>query len=153
MGAEIGQRLVGHVASLTKFGAFVQLETKQIGLVHISEISNTFINDIQDVLSVGDEVDVVVTNITKDDKISLSIKQAVKELEQEGIELPQKEKKETIKKDNVRELPTFGNRKKVNETFDDLVNTFLRDSGERLASLRRNTDSKRGGRGGRRGQK
>lgn len=147
MSLEIGQRFIGNVASLTKFGAFVQLETKQIGLVHISEISNTFINDISDVLSVGDEVDVIVTNITPEGKISLSIKQAVAQMSKqtERIERPKKNTTE-------RELPTFGNKKKVNENFDDLVNTFLRDSGERLASLRRNTDSKRGGRGGRRGK-
>ena len=43
----------GKVASITKFGAFVTLEGGKSGLVHISEIANTFVNDVHDFLQEG----------------------------------------------------------------------------------------------------
>ena len=48
MDPQVGSILEGKVASITKFGAFVALESGKSGLVHISEIANTFVNDVHD---------------------------------------------------------------------------------------------------------
>ena len=77
MSIEVGAKLSGKVSGITDFGAFVDLGDKKTGLVHISEVSNTFVKDIHEVLSVGDEVTVKVLSVSDDGKISLSIKKAV----------------------------------------------------------------------------
>jgi len=73
----VGSRLRGKVVNLVPYGAFVELEEGVEGLVHVSEISWTKrIARASDVLSVGEEVDIVVLNINKDDqKIALGIRQ------------------------------------------------------------------------------
>ena len=73
-----GIELVGVVDNVLAFGAFVDIGIKDKGLVHISEVSNTFVKDINEVLSVGDEVKVKVLSVDKDrGRISLSIKDAI----------------------------------------------------------------------------
>ena len=56
MSIEVGEKVNGKVSGITNFGAFVDLGDKKTGLVHISEVSNNFVKDIHDVLTVGDEV-------------------------------------------------------------------------------------------------
>ena len=76
MAVEIGKIFEGKVSGITKFGAFVELDDGVNGLVHISEISDSFVNDINDILKVGDKVKVKVIKINDEGKISLSIRQA-----------------------------------------------------------------------------
>jgi small subunit ribosomal protein S1 len=73
----VGSRLRGKVVNLVPYGAFVELEQGVEGLVHVSEISWTRrVARASDVLTVGEEVDVVVLSINKDDqKIALGIRQ------------------------------------------------------------------------------
>ena len=75
MDLEIGEVLEGKVTGITKFGAFVQLPGGASGLVHISEIANAFVNDVNDYLSMGQTVKVKVLSINEAGKINLSIKQ------------------------------------------------------------------------------
>ena len=58
MEPQVGSILEGKVASITKFGAFIALEGGKSGLVHISEIANTFVNDVHDFLQEGQSVKV-----------------------------------------------------------------------------------------------
>ena len=93
---EIGSTLKGNVESLQSYGAFVRLENGLSGLVHISQISNQRIKSADQVLKVGDEVNVKVIGI-KDGKISLSIKALLIEAEkaeeepEEAVEIPEAE--------------------------------------------------------------
>ena len=73
---EIGMVVPGIVTNLTNFGAFVDIGVKQDGLVHISEIANTYVNDVNEFLKLGDKVKVRVLAVTPDGKINLSIKKA-----------------------------------------------------------------------------
>ena len=73
----VGNILAGKVTGITKFGAFVLLEPGKSGLVHISEIANTFVNNVSDFLSVGQEVAVKVIGIDQSGRINLSIKAAL----------------------------------------------------------------------------
>ena len=59
-----------------KFGAFVSLPDGKSGLVHISEIANTYVSDVNEFLKLGDKVKVRVLAVTPDGKINLSIKKA-----------------------------------------------------------------------------
>ena len=58
MDLAVGNILTGKVTGITKFGAFVSLAPGKSGLVHISEIANTFVNDVSEFLSVGQDVTV-----------------------------------------------------------------------------------------------
>ena len=75
MDLEIGAVLDGKVTGITKFGAFVQLPGGISGLVHISEIANAYVSDVNDFLKIGDAVKVKVIGVNEAGKINLSIKQ------------------------------------------------------------------------------
>ena len=70
-----GNILEGTVVNITNFGAFVEIEGKT-GLVHISEVADSFVKDIREHLNEQDKVKVKVISIDDNGKISLSIKQA-----------------------------------------------------------------------------
>ncbi|MBL0386650.1 S1 RNA-binding domain-containing protein [Tumebacillus sp. ITR2] len=74
MSITVGSVVEGKVTGIKSFGAFVEVAEGQTGLVHISQVSHTFVNDINDVLKVGDVVQVKVLNV-EGGKISLSIKE------------------------------------------------------------------------------
>ena len=76
MELEIGAIQEGKVTGITKFGAFVLLPGGKSGLVHISEIANAYVNDVNDYLKVGDTVKVKILSVNEAGKINLSIKQA-----------------------------------------------------------------------------
>lgn len=76
MSIEVGNKLKGKVTGIKKFGAFVELPEGKSGLVHISEVADNYVENVEEHLSVGDEVDVKVLSIADDGKISLSIKKA-----------------------------------------------------------------------------
>ena len=76
MSVEVGAILKGKVTGVQSFGAFVALEGQETqGLIHISEVSNTYVRDINEYLKVGEEVEVKVIKIDQEkNKISLSIR-------------------------------------------------------------------------------
>ena len=71
----VGAVLDGKVSGITKFGAFVSLPEGRSGLVHISEIAYTYVNEVTDHLHEGQEVKVKVIGIDQANRINLSIKQ------------------------------------------------------------------------------
>ena len=71
---QVGDILEGKVTGVKPFGAFVALPENKTGLVHISEVSYEFVQDLSTVLSEGQTVSVKVLNIAPDGKIALSIK-------------------------------------------------------------------------------
>ena len=162
MSIEVGTILPGKVTGITNFGAFVDLGNRKTGLVHISEVSNSYIKDIKDVLTVGDEVQVKVMEISGDGKVSLSIRRASADSSEENVEekpkfqksAPRNQEGQGFKKPYAaKSAPSFEKKSpsqaKVND-FDAMMSSFLKDSEDRLTSLKRNTEGKRGGRGGRR---
>ena len=73
----VGSILEGEVTGITKFGAFVSLPENKSGLVHISEIAYSYVNDVKDHLKEGQEVKVKVIGIDENGRINLSIKKAM----------------------------------------------------------------------------
>jgi S1 RNA binding domain protein len=147
MSIEVGSKLQGKVTGITNFGAFVELPDGSTGLVHISEVADNYVKDINDHLKVGDQVEVKVINVEKDGKIGLSIKKA-----KDRPEAPQRSHSHS---NSHSQRPRQGRSNDRNsprgETFETKMAKFLKDSEDRLTSLKRHTESKRGGRGARRG--
>ena len=106
-----GDIVEGVVTKVAKFGAFVDLKDGKSGLVHISEIADTFVKDINNHISEGDEVKVKVLSIDEKGKIALSIKDAI-------------EKKEEPKDE------------KVDQRFEDILSKFLKESNTKLDEAR-----------------
>ena len=71
----VGSILDGKVTGITKFGAFVALPDGRSGLVHISEIAYSYVNEVTDYLHEGQEVKVKIIGIDQANRINLSIKQ------------------------------------------------------------------------------
>ncbi|KRE45266.1 S1 domain-containing RNA-binding protein [Paenibacillus sp. Soil522] len=172
MAIEVGAKLEGKVTGITHFGAFVDLSGGVTGLVHISEIADNYVKDVKDHLKIDDVVKVKVINVDKDGKIGLSIKQAIDR--PEGQPAPQQRERHSgggggstggsggggerfnrgggggggggrpfNKQSSGR--PAYGK-----PSFEDKMSRFLKDSEERISSLKKNTEGKRGGRGAKR---
>lgn len=141
MSIEVGSKVQGKVTGITNFGAFVELPDGKTGLVHISEVADNYVKDINEHLKVGDEVEVKVMNVEADGKIGLSIRKA--KPQPERPERPQRPRRDN--RSNER------NDRQTKENFEQKMARFLKDSDERLSTLKRATESKRGGRGARRG--
>ncbi|KGX90071.1 hypothetical protein N781_08480 [Pontibacillus halophilus JSM 076056 = DSM 19796] len=144
MSIEVGSKLQGKVTGITNFGAFVELPNGSTGLVHISEVADNYVKDINEHLSKGDQVEVKVINVENDGKIGLSIKKAKENYNSNS----------NNNNNNSRPNKGRGNRPQRNEkpeNFESKMNRFLKDSEDRLASLRKHTESKRGGRGAKKG--
>lgn len=162
MAIEVGTKVTGKVSGITNFGAFVNLGNNQTGLVHISEVSDGFVKDIHDVLSVGDDVTVKVLSVGDDGKIGLSIRKAVDKPqgEHEHHGNHQGGNRPNNHHDRSNNFHSRGGNgggryqsrqhEPKKQDFDSLMSGFLKDSEDRLATLKRNTEGKRGGRGGRR---
>lgn len=149
MSLEVGNKVEGKITGLAKFGAFIDLGNNKTGLVHISEVSDKFVEDINDELKVGQVVTVQILSIDDNGKIALSMRNREKEAEEKKEQTkPEYKKRETS---NRRPSKPFNKKQSNNsQDFDSLMNDFLKESETRLSSLRKNTENKRGGRGGRR---
>ena len=147
MEPEVGKILEGKVTSIMKFGAFVALEGGRSGLVHISEIAPTYVNDVHDFLQEGQTVKVRVLS-TENGKINLSIKKA----------LPQEERPRSFRPAPPRggSAPRSGGQRAParpvpppapatpDQIFEDKLKQFMTASEGRMADLNRSMDGRRG---------
>ena len=153
MSVEVGGVMEGKVTGITKFGAFVDLADGKVGLVHISEVADVYVNDINDFLKVGQTVKVKVLNVDDRGKIGLSIKRLQPKQPESmdgGNTQPISRAPRRPAGNDFRAKPAAGRFPAGPVSFEDKLSKFLKDSDERLTDLRRKTDSKRGGRGSRR---
>ncbi|MGO2602865.1 MAG: polyribonucleotide nucleotidyltransferase [Alkalibacterium gilvum] len=80
---EVGKTYTGTVKRIENFGAFVEIIKGTDGLVHVSELSDTYIKNVSDVISLGDKIDVKVTEIDNRGRVNLSRKAVLKEKEEQ----------------------------------------------------------------------
>lgn len=127
MTLKAGTILEGKVVNITNFGAFVEVEGKT-GLVHISEVADTFVKDIKDYIKEEDKVKVKVLSVDDNGKISLSIKQA---------NVPKK----SVKPIEI-DWSKNGKSKQNGADFEDRLSKFLKDSEERFQDLKKHQEAK-----------
>lgn len=171
MALEKGAVVDGIVTGITNFGAFVSLPENKVGLIHISEVSNVFVKDVHDFLKVKDKVTVKVVSVDEKGKIGLSLKALMppapmperkpghsfenRHFEGKRFEGGNKhfEGGKRFEGKKRFEAKTFHGapRPAGPMSFEDKLSKFLKESDDRLLDLKRNTESKRGGRGARRG--
>ena len=140
MQAKVGEIIEGKVTGITKFGVFVDVGDNQTGMVHISEVARTFVNEIRDFVKEGDTVKVKVLSIGEDGKVSLSMKRAEEERPRQRrghVEPP--------KPDNsfVWSAP-----RQEGASFEEMMSKFKQQSDEKFSDLKRkNADIRRTKRG------
>ena len=148
MAVEIGAILEGKVTGITNFGAFVELPDKSTGMVHISEVSATFIKDIHEKLSEGDMVKVKVLEINEKGKIALSIKKA---LPQEEEQTPKRPAGDKPRRSQPQVWTGSQKSEPENMSFEDMLAKFKTVSDEKMSDLKKNNVAKRGASTPRRG--
>lgn len=129
MPLEEGKIYEGAVSSIAAFGAFIQLPEGRTGLVHISEIADSYVKDIKEHVKEKQNVRVKVLNIGNDGKINLSIRQA-------------KDPKAVPKPAEVNWKVEV--KKQVVGTFEDKISRFLKDSEESILSVKKQEGNRRG---------
>lgn len=139
MAIEVGSILEGKVTGIMNFGAFVALPGGKSGLVHISEIANTFVKDVHDHLQVGQQVKVKILGINEQGKINLSIKAVQQEEKKPEPAVapppPMQERKVPIE---FGELAPPSN----DQSFEEKLKKFMQASDSKNADKRRNTERK-----------
>ena len=136
MQLSVGDLVEGKVTGITNFGVFVDLPEGKTGMVHISEVARTYVNDINEHVKQGDTVKMKVLSISEDGKISLSIKRA-----EERKPYEKREPRTSPKPDNSF---VWGQRKSEPASFEDMMNKFKQTSDEKFSDLKRkNPDNRR----------
>ena len=119
MSVVVGKIVEGTVTGITNFGAFVQLPEGKSGLVHISEISHDYVEKVADYLKKDQKVKVKILSISKEGKVSLSIRQAK----------PKSNKPVEVDWNNNDDKQKF-------MSFEDKLNSFLKDSSEKMTQIK-----------------
>lgn len=142
MQLEIGKIYTGKVKGITQYGAFIDIDGGGTGMVHISEIANTYVSDIREHLTENQEVKVRVIGINEAGKVSLSIKKAT------DSPAPQQRSKRPEGGQQRTQKPNIWEPKKQTPpsemTFEDMMSRFKQSSEERMCDIKRSTDRKNG---------
>ncbi|HPE95127.1 MAG TPA: S1 RNA-binding domain-containing protein [Bacillota bacterium] len=123
MQAEIGSVIKGKVTKVAAFGAFVAFGDKS-GMIHISQLSSKFVRDINEFVTVGDEIEAVIIGIDAQGRISLSKKQL----------------------DKARKAPPAmqAHRAESETDFESMMSRFKSESDEKMHALKKALESKQG---------
>jgi S1 RNA binding domain protein len=161
MGLAVGEIYEGKVTGITKFGAFVSFEGGQTGMVHISEVAPTFVNEIKDFVTEGQTVKVKVLAISEEGKISLSMKKALPPEEQHrprrqgggpGQGAGRRPDRRPPRAPRPEPDPGPGRpgdfewqgRRNDSGSFEDMMSRFKQTSDEKMSDLKRGNETRRG---------
>ena len=139
MALEVGSIVEGKVTGITKFGAFVALPEGKSGLVHISEIANSFVSDVSAFVQMGQTVRVRVLSISEEGKINLSIKRAAEEpprAERATHNAPPKSPVRHVFADAQIGQRTEADGPSSDQAFEERLKKFMQDSDSRMADKR-----------------
>ena len=134
----VGSIYEGKVTGITGFGAFVQLAPGKSGMVHISEIANTFVDDIKKHIKEGDIVKVKLIGIDQNGRINLSIKKARPASEKpQSAPRPERAAVSTVASSDGSMLE-----KSQDSAFEDKLRMFMQRSESKMSDLRMQKDKR-----------
>ncbi len=142
----VGAILEGKVKTITNFGAFVALPENKTGMVHISEVANTYVSDIRQHLTEGQDVKVVVIG-NENGKINLSIKRLEPKPQREGAPrqggnfrqnpAPRRENGPAQNQNRPQRAPVQpAAPKTADQLFEEKLKAFMSESDNKLSSIR-----------------
>ncbi len=142
---KVGEIIEGKITGITKFGVFVDMGENRTGMVHISEVARTYVNDIADFVKMGDTVKAKVLTVSEDGKISLSIKRALEDIE--GSK-PKPKRNRTFTPPKPDNSFVWTSPSNESSSFEDMLKKFQQTSEEKFSELKRkNMDVRRPKRG------
>lgn len=144
---ETGSVVEGKVVRIKPFGAIVQLEGGAQGLVHISQIANGFVQNINDHVAVGDTVKVKVMSVDEENKkIALSIREALPKAPRQQNNFKSREHKNNYEPRNRQNSSNDAAQAKdpVND-FEEKMKEWLKQSNERQAGINKRNNRRNGG--------
>lgn len=145
MQLETGAVLEGRVTGITAFGAFVALPDGKSGLVHISEVANTYVNDIHEHLSLGQTVKVKVLSISPEGKISLSVKRAAEPQPARSAPRPTQPRRPAAESAPAADGPqVYIPQKSGDQNFEDKLKRFMQVSDSKMSGNRLFENQKKG---------
>ena len=138
----VGDIVEGKVTGITNFGVFVDIGEGKSGMVHISEVAQTYVNQISDFEKQGDVVKAKVLSVSDEGKISLSMKKAEEPK-------PREKRQPRPQADNKPDMSYVWTAKKSESSnFEDMLSKFKQTSDEKFSDLKRkNFESRRPRRG------
>ena len=146
---KVGDIVEGKITGIKDYGVFADIGEGKSGMVHISEVSRTYVNDIHEHVKENEVYKMKILNISEDGKISLSIKKA----------LPPEPDEERRQRRPRRERPSspppkpdgsfvWTPKKSEATSFEEMMNQFKATSDEKFSDLKRkNVETKRPRRG------
>ena len=147
----VGAIIEGKVKSITKFGAFIALPGNQTGMVHISEITHAYVNDIHDHLTEGQDVKVMVIGL-ENGKINLSIRRTQpapqrpqNDRPKQGFDRPRQNDRPATARPQENRPPRPRPAQPVEkqpQSFDDMLKQFMADSDSKISGLKQYSDRK-----------
>ena len=145
----VGTVLEGKVKTITNFGAFVTLGDNKTGMVHISEVANTYVSDIRQHLTEGQDVKVMVIGLDGG-KINLSIKRLEAKPQRENAPRQGGNFRNNPRRDNqnapaqnrpARNAPTPPPAPKTaDQLFEERLKQFMTESDSKISSIRQYSD-------------
>ncbi len=146
----VGEIVEGKITAVKDYGVFVDLSEGKSGMVHISEVAQTYVSQIRDFVKENDVVKVKIISIGDDGKINLSIKKAQEQTPEAKPE--RRERKNYVHKAPPAEPDgsyVWTAKKNEATSFEDMMNKFKQTSDEKFSDLKRkNPDAKRNRRAG-----
>ena len=131
----VGAILDGKVKSITNFGAFISLPENKTGLVHISEVANTYVSDVREHLTEGQDVKVMVLS-AEAGKINLSIKRLEARSQRE-----ERPPRKDVAPRPARTAPTPPPAPKTaDQLFEEKLKQFMSESDSKISSIRQYSD-------------
>ncbi len=146
---EVGKIVDGVVTGITKYGAFVDIGDGQTGLVHISEISTQYVNDVSEHLQNGQAVKVKILGTNDRGRLNLSIRKALPAE-------PKSERQRSSDRTNANRgasAPRHDSRSRRDREesassrpagFEDMLSKFMHSSDEKLSDMRKQPSNRRG---------
>ena len=136
----VGAIFEGKVKSITNFGAFVALPDNKTGMVHISEVANTYVSDIRQHLTEGQDVKVMVIG-TENGKINLSMKRL--EPKPQRTEAPRREFRGGNGNSDRPSRPAPvqpAAPKTADQLFEEKLKAFMTESDSKISGIRQYSD-------------
>lgn len=145
----VGDIVEGKITGIKDYGVFADIGEGKSGMVHISEVANTYVSDINQFCKINDVFKMKIMSISEDGKISLSIKKA----EEQPAAREKADKKPRVKRERPKPVVdssyVWTPQKSESESFEEMMNRFKATSDDKFSDLKRkNVETKRPRRGG-----
>ena len=146
----VGAILEGKVKSITNFGAFIALPENKTGMVHISEVANTYVSDIRTFLTEGQDVKVMVISLDNG-KVNLSMKRLEPKPQRDNNRpnfrannngAPANREGSAPRQSRPAAPATPPAPKNADQLFEERLKQFMTESDSKLSSLRQYSDQR-----------